>query len=332
MGKVDHAIATKDAVYAFGVRGDSPAAYALSSSGERGWVFDSRADIHRAYWPTLAAGMVVVNDDGLYLIDAATGRSGTHGIDQWGPSLEAGGQLYLTNALQVDGPGFFVAAYTTGGKVGWKGDVQPLGRQAFVDNQGGICEDGGILVHAANYKHPNLSRISAFDMRTGERRWSERTKPLGPPAAMDGMVFTVEARGKDQEVLVARALEDGRVLWTHDAPGARGASPVLAGTRLIFHGELGVVALDRETGAAAWTAGIPRAPSKIAAATSLAAASGSGTLVVTQEDTVRVLSLVDGTEMWRGVPRAGAREVHSPIVVGETVYVVADGALLELVR
>jgi outer membrane protein assembly factor BamB len=59
----------------------------------------------------------------------------------------------------------------------------------------------------------------------------------------------------------------------------------------------------------------------------MAAAMGSKTLVVTSGDRLVVLSLDDGAERWSG---SIGGSVERPIVVGRTVYVASDGALVRL--
>jgi hypothetical protein len=75
---------------------------------------------------------------------------------------------------------------------------------------------------------------------------------------------------------------------------------------------------------------LPRRPSRVAFATTLVAALGSGTLVVTSGGRVHVRSLADGAELWSGAVRPGASDVHSPVLVERALYVVADGVLVRM--
>jgi outer membrane protein assembly factor BamB len=112
---------------------------------------------------------------------------------------------------------------------------------------------------------------------------------------------------------------------------------VIAGRLVIVHGAEGVRAHDRSTGELAWSNPAPRKAPYAEAATTMAAAMGSRTLVVTSGPRIVVLRLEDGSEQWSGAVVAGTSPtalggvtVERPIVVGRTVYVASDGALLRL--
>ncbi len=66
------------------------------------------------------------------------------------------------------------------------------------------------------------------------------------------------------------------------------------------------------------------------ATTTLAAAAGSGTLVVTAVDGVHVLSLAAGTDTWHGMPAQAMGQIKNPVIVGHTVYAIDGGGLLSL--
>ena len=74
-------------------------------------------------------------------------------------------------------------------------------------------------------------------------------------------------------------------------------------------------------------------------ATTLAAALGSGTLVVTSGPRLFVLALADGHEQWSDAVVSGATDtsisgvtVERPVIIGRALYVTSDGALLRLDR
>jgi hypothetical protein len=62
----------------------------------------------------------------------------------------------------------------------------------------------------------------------------------------------------------------------------------------------------------------------------MAAATGSGTLVVVSGSKVHLLRLVDGGETWSGDAAAHAKRVEGPVVTGMTLYLMADGAVMRL--
>jgi outer membrane protein assembly factor BamB len=327
---VHHAIAAGDAVYVAGLRGDAPVLHRLDASGAPSWTFDSRADIHRDHWPTLDGDRIVLDDDGLYVIDTATGEHEGRGLDSWGQSATDGERLYVTNTWQEDGPGLYAAAYDAAGKMLWKTD-RFAGRGIVIPDLGGIAVGEHAVVHAANYRFPSCSGVFALEPRTGEHRWEAKTMPVSAPSTSAGLVYTVERMpAAAADALVAREEATGAPVWTADVDAARGPSPVVAAGLVVVHEGPAVVAFDAKTGARAWTAGVPRTPSATGSATSLAAALGSGTLIATSGGSVHVLSLRDGHEIASSVPSAGASDVHSPVVVGTSVYVVADGTLVRL--
>ena len=336
-GRVHHAIADGGVVYAAGLRGDSPVLHRLDETGAPAWTFDSRADIHRDDWPSIALGSIVVNDDGLYLVDPESGKPEGRGLDSWGASLTDGTRMYAINRMHVEGPGLFLAAYDASGKILWKRD-KFNGPQMFQDEVGGIALDAGVLFHSANYNFPAHSFVAAVNPATGDHLWTVTTMPESAPSAAGGRVFGIESiKSEHVDKLVARAANDGSMVWSREVSGARGPSPALAADLVIVHGDDGVLAFDAATGAPAWTAPISRAHALTGHATTLAAALGSATLVVTAGGEVHVLSLADGAESWSGRPMptaagaAGATDVHSPILVGKALYVVADGELAKLV-
>jgi outer membrane protein assembly factor BamB len=102
---------------------------------------------------------------------------------------------------------------------------------------------------------------------------------------------------------------------------------VIAGRLVIIHGAEGVRAHDRETGVLVWSNPAPRKAAYAEAATTMAAAMGSRTLVVTSGPSIVVLKLEDGSEQWSGAIAGG---VERPVVVGRTVYVASEGALVRL--
>jgi len=60
----------------------------------------------------------------------------------------------------------------------------------------------------------------------------------------------------------------------------------------------------------------------------LAAATGSGTLVVVSGSDLHVLALADGRETWTGPAAPHARRVEGPVIAGGALYVVADGVVV----
>lgn len=330
--RAHHVIADAHDVYVVGVKGSSPVAYKLDVHGKLVWQHDTRADIMRSQWPTLALGSLVVNDDGFYLLSPETGKNRhDRGLDTWGQSLASGGRWYLTNTWHVEGPGVFVGGFDHEGRTLWKANKYGSVKEDVMDDIGAIALDRGTLVHAANYKFGQMSGVFAFDAATGAPRWSRSTMPIGDLATSGGRVYSLEkeARGKEAR-LVARSLDRGETSWQVAVPAVRGAAPVLASHRvLVDRGEAGVFAFDQATGVEAWHASAGKRSDKVPLATTLAAATGSDTVVVTSSDGLAILSLVDGETRW-AQPIEGVTDVHSPVLVGKRLYVMAGPAVVAL--
>ena len=135
-------------------------------------------------------------------------------------------------------------------------------------------------------------------------------------------------RGEPADRLVARTLSDGVLVWSHALPGARGPAPLLAAGLVVVHAGDGVVAFERTSGASVWSAPLPRTAQAVQSATTMAAATGSGTLAVVSGGAVHLLRLADGGETWTAEVAPHARRVEGPVIAGGALYVVADGAML----
>jgi outer membrane protein assembly factor BamB len=104
---------------------------------------------------------------------------------------------------------------------------------------------------------------------------------------------------------------------------------IAAGLVVVDRADLGVFAYDAETGAEAWRGAAGKRSEKIPLSTTLAAALGTGTLVVTSIDGVAIVSLADGSQRWAGAP-GGLSDFHSPVVVGTRIYVIAGTSAVAL--
>jgi outer membrane protein assembly factor BamB len=329
--RVEHAITSPDGIIVAGVRGQSPVLHRIDATDARTlWTFDSRADIARTPWPTAAHGIVMFVDDGVNVLDHMTGTHSKIALDYWGPSLADEARFYVANTWQEEGPGLFVGAFDASAKPMWKGDKFQA-RGIVISEANGIALDGGVLFHAANYHFAKQSFLTAIDPRTGAVRWKTVTVPASAPSAAGGRVYLVEQSPKPGHVeLVARSQKDGSVLWAVPLNQARASAPVIAGGLIIVQDDAGVTAFNAEIGTQLWRVLIASKPSASRNATSLAAAMGSDTLLVTGGGQVHLIALANGNIQWRGAPQAGANDVHSPIIASDAAYVVADGALVRL--
>ncbi|HEY5245273.1 MAG TPA: hypothetical protein VIJ60_06355, partial [Acidimicrobiales bacterium] len=95
-----------DAVYVSGGIGPTPTVWRLGvGTGDIRWTYITMADATRDGWPTLAGPKVMLVDDGVYSIDAATGKGHRGELDAWGESLADGDHLFAENDQYWDGYG-----------------------------------------------------------------------------------------------------------------------------------------------------------------------------------------------------------------------------------
>ena len=333
--RVAHAVVDGDAVYASGTLGDSPSVWKLDSlTGDAAWSFDSRADIAHRMWPTLAPRTVLLVDDGIFLIDPRAGKNRGRELDVWGESLTDGTSLFVMNTWQADGLGPYVGALDLDGHALWRRDLLRHGRGYRPPDVGGVALADGTLVHASNQAQRG-AHVAGFDVATSQKRWwRETTTPESSPSiamAPEARILMVERwLGSKVDRLVARSLKTGEVAWSDEMTAVRGPAPVVAGGRVIVHGEHGLVALDVATGERRWSSPLGRTTPVSQSTTTIAVALGSGVLAVCAGAEVHVLSLEDGHKQWAGEAAPGARSVDSPVIAGGALYVVVDGAVVRL--
>jgi hypothetical protein len=351
--RVFNAIAQTDAIYFTWAQNN--AAYLgttsldrVSKDGARVWNFDSGTDSNFGHWPILALGSVILNDDGVYYLDPAKGTKTTStGVDFWGEMATDGTRLYLVNDAHVDGPEVFVGAYDGTGKKIWTQNVYGKCRIDANELNDGLALDSGVVFYAARYVTgtgvtlPFESGVFAFDAAAGTPKWSKTTKPMSMISAGNGRVYLVE-----DTKLVARGQADGAIAWELPLAGAGTQAPVLAGGLVIVGTSAGVVAVDEKAGTIKWTAPMSGAAAPAPSitfsggcagnvaetyggVTTIAAALGSGTLVVTASDGIHVVKLT-GEEVVKAAVDKAVGPVKNPVIIGDRVYVVDSAGLVAL--
>jgi outer membrane protein assembly factor BamB len=276
-------------------------------------------------------------------------------VDNWGQSVTDGTHLYAVNDSHVDGPGIYVGAYDATAKQLWAVNKYGMCRIDAGDIAGGIAFDGGTLFYGPSYS-PGMgvtlgfaSGVYAFDPAMGTKKWFVAGTPQSGISAGGGLVYLIES-GK----LTALKQTDGSMVWSAAVMGAGTQAPVLGSGKVVVATTQAVSAFDAATGKPAWSTPIAGAAAQAfnlmfsggcvpgsgqwsgnefgtaVATTTLAAALGSDTLVVTAADGVHVLSLSTGTSTWSGMPAQAMGTVKNPTIVGKTVYVTDSGALLSL--
>jgi hypothetical protein len=349
-----NAVADSDSLYVH-VQLSAPTVDKIAAKdGSQTWRYAGHADFDASNWITVGLGYVFVVDDGVYLIDATTGKLMTSpGVDWWGDNTADATRFYLVTTTHGDGPGDFVGAWDVMKGLSWHDNLQGSCAMPIGDENNSIAVDGGTLFYAPWYRigtaasgvvdgmTPFPSGVYAFDAATGTKKWSVATTPQSSMAASGGNVYLVEKGG----ALVARSEATGAVVWSTpigDAAQTIGsAPPVVAAGKVIVGTASHVLGYDAATGKQAWstpamgagdfnagesTANFVSCPANAEPVpygkqTRLAAATASNTLVVTARDAIHVLALDTGADLGMHALAAAV----DPIIVGDRLYVLVNG-------
>jgi hypothetical protein len=330
--------------------GATPSVDEVSPSGQHVWTYFSGADADFGDWGSILGTRLIINDDGLRYVDFTTGKS-VHGggVDQWGETLTDSTGLYLANGAQIDGPGVYVGALDTAGKLLWSANKFATCRGSAAATAGGLALNNGVLFYAPTYnkgtdttKLPYASGVYAFNATTGAQVAFQATTPYSRMSADNSHVYLVE----NQYQLVARNQSNLKTAWSATLTSASEQAPVLADGLVIIATSTGVEAYSPSSGAPVWkSAALTGAdahwsntyqggncgdiiiPVSYGPTTTMAAALASKTLVVVASDGFHILSLSDGTDLWHGAVTGVPTDVGDPIIVndpsaGPTIYVV----------
>lgn len=369
-GTTDHAlssvlsaIGTVDGVFVrtslaahFGY-GVSPAIDRVSPAGQHVWTFNAGSDADFGDWASLMGNRVIINSDGTRFIDQTSGLS-AHGagVDTWGEILTDSSTLYFSNDVQIDGPGVYAAAYDTAFKARWTANSFKTCRGSAAATAGGLALSNGVLFYAPSYNVglpatvlPFGSGVYAFNAATGARQAYHASTPFSRLSADDARVYLIE----NQHTLVALAQSDLHVVWSATITNPGEQAPVVANGLVIVGTAAGVEAYSATTGVKSWSSalngvathwypvtqggacGYVQIPVAYGATTTMAAALGSRTLVVTASDGIHILALGTGVDLWRGRPTGIPGAVSNPVIVndplrGAIVYVEDSGKLYAL--
>ena len=364
LSSVVSAIGTVDGIFVrtslaahFGY-GVSPAIDRVSPTGQHVWTYNVGSDADFGDWATLMGNRVIINSDGTRYIDQTTGLSvHSNGVDTWGEILSDSSTLYYANDVQIDGPGVYAAAYDTAFKARWIANKFQSCRGSAAALAGGLALNNGVLFYAPSYNVglsttvlPFASGVFAFNAATGVRQAYHASTPYSRISADDARVYLIE----NQHTLVALAQGDLHVLWSATIANPGEQAPVLANGLVIVGTAAGVEAYDASTGAKRWssaplsgvamhwyagtqggTCGYVQIPTAYGPTSSIAAALGSRTLVVTASDGIHILALATGANVWSGRPAGVPGIVGNPVIVndparGAVVYVEDYGKLYAL--
>lgn len=106
---------------------------------------------------------------------------------------------------------------------------------------------------------PSAENVRAYDLRTGEKRWTGRVAFSGtrPSLAAGGdSLFVGRARSGEETVSMALATADGSERWTSGVASA-GATVVLDEGVLVFEDSGDLTAIDARSGETCWQRNVP---------------------------------------------------------------------------
>jgi hypothetical protein len=343
-GNVKNAIATLTGIYVhwqqFGktVFAGGPSFDGVSPAGQMIWSYCEHKDYDEGHWLSLFGGNVVFNDDGQGFLNAATGavvttgkKSWSSSYDVWGESIPDSSGLYTANVFHADGADLFVYSLDATGAARWTQNQQTSPKYG-ADQDGGLVFSNGVLFYAAAYldASPFANGIYAFDASNGKQIAYAATTPSSDISADSSNIYLVEGTA-----LVARSQSDLHRIWSVNLSGAQYAAPVLANGLIIVSPGTGIQAYKSTSGGLAWKSSIGAyAPPGY---TNLAAATGSGTLVVTSGQTIYLLNMENGKQIWSGKVAGAQGVVSNPVIVSEpahgaTVYVTDNRGVIALTQ
>ena len=210
-------------------------------TGEEIWKRETRVPMHSA--PTSSGGRVfaVSDDNELFALDADTGEVlwTYQGIVETARMLTAPSPAVVGETVIAPfASGELVALRVQNGGVLWQdalssaGQLTPLATLNDIA-AGPVIADGYVIATAQS------GVISAFDLRTGQRVWTQPAGSLGFPLIAGDFVYTVTTDG----VVVCLSKLDGTVVWTQQLQAYKNekkrkkrvawAGPILAGDRLL---------------------------------------------------------------------------------------------------
>jgi hypothetical protein len=348
LATVNNLVTAAGALFLHYTAGYGPELDGLTTAGKKNWSWAAPGgrDIEELHWPTVAMGSVLLEDDGLYVVDASKGTTiaGTSSYDDWGQNTADGTRFYVNSDVNSpDGPGLYIGAYDAKGMSLWQTDSYKMCGTAVSETYGSIALDGGKVFRSGVYTSGSAlaSGLVSYDPSSGARGWAQTTTPQSAVSAGGGLLFVIEQTNSGS-ALVARKESDGSVAWTQAVSSPSVQAPVVANNLVIVATKADVRAFAASTGTPGWTAtlsapvnvnsfsdGFTNCATPIAFGslpyTSLAAALGSNSLIVTATDAIHVLSLTDGSDTWHGTPTMVKGPVQNPVIVGHTLYVVDLG-------
>jgi hypothetical protein len=338
-----NSVATVSGVYVHwdqfgtGVFSGGPSYDGISTSGQRLWSYCEHKDYDLGHWVSVFHNNVVFEDDGQQFLDVNSGavvktpgKKWSTSYDLWGESIPDSSGLYSANTFLADGADLFVYSLDSTGAARWTQNQQKSTKYSQ-DGDGALVLSNGVLFYAANYSDqaPFASGLYALDATSGHQVAFRSAVPLSDMSADSANIYLIEGAQ-----LVARAQSDLHQVWAASPSSPSYAAPVVVNGLIIVANGSGIEAHNASNGSTAWTASVPATTSS--GYTSMAAASGSNTLLVASNQSLYLLQLSNGTEIWHGKVAGAVGPIYNPVIVndparGAVVYVTDSRGVIALV-
>lgn len=228
-----------------------------ADSGELIWARQTRVPLNSA--PTVDNGRVfVISDDNeLFALNSNSGEVlwSYQGIIETASMLTAPAPAVIDDVVLAPfSSGELVALRVQNGGVLWQDSLSSTARltplASLNDIAGGPAVADGYVITTAQ-----SGVMTAFDLRTGQRVWTQPAGSLSIPLIAGDVVFTATTTGQ----VAAMSKLDGTVLWLQQLENFKNAKkrkqrtvwtgPVLAGNRLVVASSRGdIVVLDPRSG------------------------------------------------------------------------------------
>ena len=228
-----------------------------AQTGELVWARETRVPLNSA--PTIDNGRVfVISDDNeLFALNSNTGEVlwSYQGIVETASMLTAPAPAVIDDVVIAPfSSGELIALRVQNGGVLWQDALSSTARltplASLNDISGGPAIADGYVIATAQ-----SGVMTAFDLRTGQRVWSQPAGSLSIPLIAGDVVFTVTTTGQ----VAAMSKLDGKVLWIQQLENFKNAKkrkertvwtgPILAGNRLLVASSRGdVVIVDPRAG------------------------------------------------------------------------------------
>lgn len=221
-----------------------------AQTGEEIWRNRTHSPIHSA--PAIDNGRLfaVSDDNELFAVDTATGKTlwTYQAIIETARMLSSPSPAVLDDVVVAPfSSGEVVALRVQNGGVLWQdalsatGNLTPLATLNDIAS-GPVIADGYVFASAQS------GSLAAFDLRTGQRVWSQPAGSLGFPLVVGEFIFTVTTEGE----VACLSKADGTVIWLTQLQAFKKqkkrkkriswAGPILAGEKLIVMGSHGKAA------------------------------------------------------------------------------------------